>query len=378
MYLDGDFRTNRSVTAWASSNCYCRPIRDTKTVIAAYVVAAFACAGGAFAPNISTLIISCGVIAGACGGITFVAGVAIIGEYFEIWQGMAFAIASTGIGIAPLMLAPLQQYLIDVYTWRGALFISAGVLLNGCVVGAIMRDPPTDHKTLSAKELLQASCNKYQLNDIIYIIFCIFNFMHMFGVSASLVLLYDHLESQSYTPERASWSFTMWGILNICGKLFTGVLIHTKQVSQCSVHVLYTAQAMLGAFFILLALPGQVYLYYDVILSFYGFVVGMTAAAWPTVCVDLFGQKKLMATMGWLLLCQGAGCTIGAPIGGRLNDAFQTTSAAYYMAGCVSVISSLFVLVLLPIGRHNLEKERRRRYVTVTSESSQFQEEIIV
>ncbi|XP_014679979.1 PREDICTED: monocarboxylate transporter 4-like [Priapulus caudatus] len=183
-----------------------------------------------------------------------------------------------------------------------ALFISAGVLLNGCVVGAIMRDPPTDQPTMSAKELLQSSYDLSQLKDVSYLIFCLFNIMWGFGISAGTVLLYDHLESQGYTPERASWSFTMWGILNICGKLFTGFLVHTKLVAQCSVHVLYITQAMAGTSLVLLGLPGQAHIHYDSMLSVYGFFFGTVAAAWPTVCVDLFGQKKLMTTMGSLYL----------------------------------------------------------------------------
>ena len=55
------------------------------------------------------------------------------------------------------MFAPLANYLLNLYGWRGANIIFAGLLLNCCVFGALMRplelavkDPPSQQQPNSA------------------------------------------------------------------------------------------------------------------------------------------------------------------------------------------------------------------------------------
>lgn len=48
---------------------------------------------------------------------------------------------AAGTGIGTFVYAPLTQWLIDTYGWRGATLILGGTLLNMCVCGCLMRDP---------------------------------------------------------------------------------------------------------------------------------------------------------------------------------------------------------------------------------------------
>jgi len=68
------------------------------------------------------------------------ASILIINEYFDKKRPIAIGIAtgSTGLGIA--MFGPLTRYLLDVYSFRGALILISGVALN-CVVGGALFFP---------------------------------------------------------------------------------------------------------------------------------------------------------------------------------------------------------------------------------------------
>ena len=63
----------------------------------------------------------------------------MVGYYFEKRRAMAAGIASSGSGFGMLVLAPLAAYLVSEYHWKGTLVILAGVMLQGMVLGALMR-----------------------------------------------------------------------------------------------------------------------------------------------------------------------------------------------------------------------------------------------
>ena len=51
-------------------------------------------------------------------------------------------IAAAGSGIGTFVFAPLTEWLIDHYTWRGFLIITSGILLNIVLCGAVFRPLP--------------------------------------------------------------------------------------------------------------------------------------------------------------------------------------------------------------------------------------------
>lgn len=44
-----------------------------------------------------------------------------------------------GAGVGTFIFAPFTQFLIEEYSWRGAMLVEAGILLNGAVCGAMLR-----------------------------------------------------------------------------------------------------------------------------------------------------------------------------------------------------------------------------------------------
>lgn len=54
---------------------------------------------------------------------------------------MSPGIGASGTGLGTFLYAPLTNWLIESYGWRGATLILGGTLLNFCVFGALMIDP---------------------------------------------------------------------------------------------------------------------------------------------------------------------------------------------------------------------------------------------
>ena len=63
----------------------------------------------------------------------------MINTYFNKKRGLANGLAISGAGVGVFMMAPLIQFTLGEYGWRGTILICGGVVLNFCVCGALMR-----------------------------------------------------------------------------------------------------------------------------------------------------------------------------------------------------------------------------------------------
>lgn len=82
--------------------------------------------------SIFTIFIDC--------SLCYVAAVVIVAYYFDKRRSFATGLSVCGSGIGTFIFAPLTQFLIDEYGWRGTTLIMAGVFLNMTVCGMLMRD----------------------------------------------------------------------------------------------------------------------------------------------------------------------------------------------------------------------------------------------
>ncbi len=88
-------------------------------------------------------------------GIVYAAGIVIMGTYFEKYRPLAFGLGLAGGGIANISFPWITFSLIDEYTWRGALMITSGLMLNLCV-GAMLIFPQrtTTDKNANVEDLV--------------------------------------------------------------------------------------------------------------------------------------------------------------------------------------------------------------------------------
>lgn len=71
--------------------------------------------------------------------LTWTPTVTMLGSYFDKRRPVANAFASARECILDFVLTPLFQFLIDSFSWRGALLILGGLQLHLCVCGMLLR-----------------------------------------------------------------------------------------------------------------------------------------------------------------------------------------------------------------------------------------------
>ncbi|KAL1453127.1 hypothetical protein WDU94_007299 [Cyamophila willieti] len=91
--------------------------------------------------SIEAQYITFGCIAGCGLSLTYVTAVVSIAYWFDKKRTLATSLGACGTGIGTFVYAPLTQYWIEEYGWRGTILMLAGTFLQMCICGAIMRDP---------------------------------------------------------------------------------------------------------------------------------------------------------------------------------------------------------------------------------------------
>ncbi|KAK9751246.1 Major Facilitator Superfamily [Popillia japonica] len=107
-----------------------------------------------FSPTVNILMLTYGLMGGIGFGLIYLPAVVCVGYYFETKRSLATGIAVCGSGVGTFAFAPLATALLEVYDWKGANLILAGLILNCVVFGALMR-PLEYPKESNTKPLLQ-------------------------------------------------------------------------------------------------------------------------------------------------------------------------------------------------------------------------------
>ena len=96
-------------------------------------------------------------------GLIYLPAIVTVGYYFEERRAFATGLAVCGSGLGAFIFNPFSKYLIDNYTWRGAILIEAGIILNCVLCGALFRpllNTRKRRKSLKNKEELRQSAFK--------------------------------------------------------------------------------------------------------------------------------------------------------------------------------------------------------------------------
>lgn len=149
-----EFGLSKSSTSWIGSLFLAVPLL-TGTVMSA-LVDRYGCRmmtiiGGlistlgfvisAFVGDIRIMYMTFGVMTGLGLGVCYVTIVVCVAFWFEKKRTLAVSLGSCGTGIGTFIYAPLTDFLIKEYGWRGTTLFLAGGFMHICVCGALMRDP---------------------------------------------------------------------------------------------------------------------------------------------------------------------------------------------------------------------------------------------
>ncbi|XP_061173646.1 monocarboxylate transporter 13-like [Saccostrea echinata] len=92
-----------------------------------------------FAPSISFLFLTYGLLCGLGVGMVFLPSIMIVNQYFDRKRSLANGILASGAGLGLLVMSPVIEKSIDAFGWRGSLLIYACFTVQLCVCASLMR-----------------------------------------------------------------------------------------------------------------------------------------------------------------------------------------------------------------------------------------------
>ncbi|CAD5118412.1 DgyrCDS7122 [Dimorphilus gyrociliatus] len=92
-----------------------------------------------YSNNINTMIFTYGVLGGVGFGLMYLPSIVIVNFYFDKKRATASGIAVCGSGVGTFIFTFLTEPLVNKYSWKGAMWIISGIVLNACVCASFFR-----------------------------------------------------------------------------------------------------------------------------------------------------------------------------------------------------------------------------------------------
>ncbi|NP_001025143.1 uncharacterized protein LOC574425 [Danio rerio] len=297
------------------------------------------------------MYLSVGVIQGLGVSFTWVPANSMVNHYFKRWRPIACAISSSGECVFGMAFSPFFQWLIESYSWRGALLVIGGLQLNLIVCGALMK--PLQPVQTSRKAVLDSKegtgtskkvtfqCSLIQRPELLlYIVFAIFAAAGFFIPPLFLVPYVNNLGMDQY------WAASLLSVLSLAdllGRLGCGWL-----ANLCLLRNLQLLTMVATAMGVVLLLLPIAYGYWSVLVftSLYGFLFGCVVAIHVTSIVDIVGLEGFDSALGLFMLLRSIGGFLGPPAAGWLVDWTHNFGAAFYLSGICLLLSGCFVVLV--------------------------------
>lgn len=250
----------------------------------------------------------------------------MVSHYFAHWRPIAYAIASSGECVFAVMFSPFFQWLIEMYSWQGALLIIGGLQLNLCVCGALMRPLETTQNSKDGvggaaavappKRKVTFQCSLLRKPELfLYILFAIFAAAGFFIPPLFLVPFANSLGMDRYWPASI---LSVLALADLAGRLICGWLANMRLVRN--LQLLTMLVTLLGVVLLLLPISHN---YWTILVfaSLYGFLFGCVVAIHITSLVDIVTLEGFDSGLGLFMMFRSIGGFIGLPAAGEQSAA---------------------------------------------------------
>jgi MFS family permease len=294
-------------------------------------------------------------------GAIFVVPMSAVSKWFDKKRGLALGMASAGVGLGPVIMAPFATYLISSFSWRTAYIIiglsawliviplsrllkrdpyEIGALPDGVKACSKGAGSGEDNIQPTGLSLLQAvRTRSFWLIILIWVLYA----SNVFLVLTHLV---PHTTDIGFSAMEAAAVLSLLGGAAIVGRVLMGIVSDRVGRKLTSIIcVLLQAGAMVW-----LLWSEELWMLYLFALV-YGFAFGGFSPATAALIGDTFGVSKIGSILGVLEIGFGAGAATGPVIGGLIYD----VRGNYFLAFLLGALAMMVIALLIALIRKETE-----------------------
>ncbi len=289
------------------------------------------------------------------GGMTSFGVMAMVTRWFEAQRARALALATIGMSLGSVVMAPIVGWMLETVGWRHML-VGQGVVLGSLflVLIFILRDRPgandveprpagsdetspsqsiaaADHKPLSTREILGRP--KFYLIALTMA----FGMSTMQAVTITLIPMVQEI---GVTVTVAAGIISIMGIAGIVGRLFIAAI--GDRVNKPI--TLAVSLILFGVLVAFLPVPGS-YWPVAVIAAVIGFIGGAVLPLCLAILAEVVGPSSFASANGLASLMMALFGAVAIRVSGDLFDATGTYHAVFMVLGGAFVVGAVLMLI---------------------------------
>ncbi|XP_078592855.1 monocarboxylate transporter 13-like [Branchiostoma floridae x Branchiostoma japonicum] len=332
-----------------------------------------------WATSLFHLYVTVGFLTGFGYSLSLITTMATIGRYFTTHRLRANSFAAIGASFVSFAFPPLFQYLMDEYTWRGALVLIGGIVLHIAGFGALVRPillkgDVNAHKTpgkvqessaqssrLSDNNTsLTLTTQKHSLTKVIldkigsvidirllteprFLLFCVAVFLFGFGRFVPNIYIVPRARAFGVEEYPSAFLLSILAIGDIIGRASVGLLPEWPRFRRADQYALNT---FLMGFITLFAPLAKTYVTMAVYSACYGLLMGGCVPLLYSAIAEIGGANRMSSALGIIMFLRGIGNLAGPPFSGWLRDITGSFDATLLEGGGCLVLAGLLPFVL--------------------------------
>ena len=294
-----------------------------------------------------------GVLVGLAASAFFAPMIATtMGWFEENRRGLAVALVSVGMGVAPMTISPLARWLISASDWRTAMFY-IGVLAWALLLPAalLIRRPPEvgqggmdlagDGGDMTAGQALRSP--QFLVLGFTFFACCAAH-------SGPIFHMVSYAMACGIAPMAAVSIYSVEGLAGLGGRILFGTMADRLGVKQVLIAGLLIQAAVIPAYL----LANQVGTFYALAVIFGG-TYGGVMPLYAVLARNYFGQRILGTVLGAATMLSSMGMAFGPLAGGWVYDSFNSYHWLFIGSGIVGMGAVAIALAFPSLRRGQLQ-----------------------
>jgi len=305
------------------------------------------------------LYITYGLLLAVGIGPVFVVSMSTVSRWFDKKRGLAAGIASTGVGLGPLIMAPSATYLLINFSWRIA-FIIIGLIawLVVIPISRLLKKSPYEIDALpdGVKVASKDKKNNYpqstglSLREALGVrSFWVITFIYLFyscNLSFIITHLVPHVTDVGFSAMEAATVLSLMGGTAIAGRVLMGIV--SDRIGKKFTAILCVLLQSAAVLWLIWAKDFWMLQAFAIV---FGFAYGGMSPSMAALISDTFGVGRIGTILGALEVGFGIGSAIGPAVGGYIFDVNGSYTMAF-LSWAVALLTTALITVLVRRERH--------------------------
>ncbi|VDL59960.1 unnamed protein product [Hymenolepis diminuta] len=310
-----------------------------------------------------------GIIYGFGLTLVFTPALVVCTVYFERRRATALSLSLAGAGFGAFCIPQLITYLLQLYGYRGAMLLMAGIALNYVVSGAIFFTPieekvnkPEDtevnlHKSTSFVIRIKS---KFVFLDLLrdgwFMLFISSFIFNMMGSGPVTTLILHFAEELGINVKVSVFLFAIEGGVQIFARSLSGLLFDQKVIKKYR-GIFWCVNIILSALIVCLFAAANDFTALCILMGFRGLFLAIYISHQTLMTCDMYNKPKdsglLPHAIGMTQLSKGIGILLGSMISGMLKDSTGGYRIAFLFLGLSQMFGATMALQAIIYRKHN-------------------------